>query len=395
MAKYRKGNVFLIGVYSADPAFIPPQGKELLERCDVVIYDEGAPLELIITLPSDTEKQYIGKKEDRPLLAGDKVNELILGFAEQGKTVARLIDNDSLMSGCGREAVNFLKEQGIDPEMITATTPTGAEIVSHRNPSADLPLTGLRIMVTRPADQSHDLYQALRELGAEPLPYPTIATQAVTDDHAWKKIQENDNPDSWLVFTSENGVRYFIQQFDKRIGKIGRLRKYNIAVVGAGTQRALADYGLTADFIPSRATVDDLAAEMAKTVDLRGATTVRVRGDLADGGIEDRLSSCGATVIPITVYRTIHPGWPPGFKERLIERPPDAILFTSASSVKGLWHNLASAEVKKLVLHTRIFSLGPMVTRAMEQLGLEATRQAGEFTIPGLIETLIDYYKRK
>jgi uroporphyrinogen-III synthase len=396
MAKSEKGNVCLIGVHWADPALISPRGKELLEQCDAVIYDDGAPLELIIILPSDTEKYHIGEKADRNVFGQDKINDLILGLVKQGKTVARLMDNDSLISWYGREVSLFLKEHDVDLEIIPIAIPVVAGIAGSRHdPSVAPPLAGLRIMVTRPADQSHDLYQALRNLGAEPLPYPTIATEAVTDDDAWKKMQENDNPNSWLIFTSENGVRYFMEQFYKRIVNTRRLSRYKIAVVGTGTRRALVKHGLTVDFIPSRATVDDLAIGLERIIDLRETALVRVRGDLADRVIEDRFLASGATVIPITVYRTIHPDWPPGFKERLIQYPPNAILFTSASSVKGLWHNLTNDEVKELVSHARIFSLGPMVTGAMGQHGLIPTRQAREFTIPGLIKALIDYYKKK
>jgi uroporphyrinogen-III synthase len=250
-------------------------------------------------------------------------------------------------------------------------------------------------MVTRPADQSADLYFDLRQLGAEPMPFPTIATESFHDEPGWEAVKDCLDKDAWLVFTSENGVRYFFDQFVSRFGDIRYLGRFKIAAIGTGTSRALMKYHLEPDFVPSRSTVEVLSDEMKKMADIKGATLIRIRGNLANDHMEKTMPETGVTVIPLTVYRTFHPDWPDGLKEKLFDTPPHAILFTSASTVKGLSHNLTEDEIKQITTDAKIFSLGPMVSETLRKRGFELTREATPHDLPGMIATLLDFYQKK
>jgi len=116
------------------------------------------------------------------------------------------------------------------------------------------PLFGLRVLVARPSDQAGWVYRDLRDLGAEVLPYPTIATEPVDDPLAWEGVTTITGDNRWLLFTSENGVRYFMNLWrDHEIDARG-LADYKIAAVGFGTARALKAFNLTPDFMPTKAT---------------------------------------------------------------------------------------------------------------------------------------------
>lgn len=507
----KKGTVYLIGAGPGDPGLITVRGKQLLDRCDAVIYDNLVSPELIVALPPGTETYYVGKKSGVHPVPQEDINRLMLKLAGQGKSVARLKGSDPLIFGRGGEEAKFLKEHGVPFEIITGVTSgiaapcyagipctdrhlassvifvTGhkasdkykssiswewlararhctiviymgvgeiagiaARLIDNGMPAdtpaaviergtfpsqrvfistlrqmpetvaahkvsppaifvfgevvtltqwlewfSGRPLAGLRIMVTRPVDQSAELYATLRELGAEPLPYPTIATDAVHDDDGWDTLKKCAGDNSWLLFTSENGVRYFFDQFAPRVGDIRYLARFKIAAVGTGTSRALLERHVEPDFIPSRSTVRDLTAEMIASINLEGAVVIRVRGDLADQTAETRLSERGVKVLPLTVYRTFHPEWPADLKEKLFEHPPHAMLFTSGSTVTGLRHNLTDEELKILLSQAAVFSLGPMVSRTLQANGIAVTRQADIFTVPGLIDALVDYYRKK
>jgi uroporphyrinogen III methyltransferase/synthase len=508
--KGKTGKVFLIGAGPGDPGLITVRGKQHLEECDAVIYDNLLAPELIVAIPPETEKYYVGKKAGDHPVPQEKINELMLRLAREGKYIARLKGSDPLIFGRGGEEARFLKKHGIPFEIITGVTsgiaaPTHSGIpctdrekasfvlfvtghaasgkmktsvpwewvaeakngtvvifmgvreivniveklltngMAPDTPAAiiergtfpsqrtfvatlrelpdkvasesieppalfvlgevctlqpylewfiDRPLLGIRIMVTRPADQSQQLYSDLRKLGAEPMPFPTIATEAWHDEPGWQGLKESPDKNSWLIFTSENGVRYFFDQFVARCGDIRYLARFNIAAIGTGTSRALLAHNLEPDFIPSRATVDVLAEEIKKSIDLKDATIIRVRGNLAGDMIEKTFPETSATVVPLTVYRTFYPEWPEGLKDKLFQTPPHAILFTSASTVKGLSHNLTDDEIKKVTSAAKIFSLGPMVSQALTDNGFEITRMAEEHTLPGLLKTLLDYYHK-
>ncbi len=258
----------------------------------------------------------------------------------------------------------------------------------------DKPLLGVRVMVTRPADQSMELYAELRELGAEPMPYPTIATEAWHDEEGWEALRNSPDKNSWLIFTSENGVRYFFQQFANRLGDVRYLSRFKIAAIGSATSRSLAEHNLEPDFIPSKATSEVLTAEMKKLTDVKEATVIRVRGNLAGDTIEKGLPEVGVKVIPLTTYRTFHPDWPDGLKEKLFETPPHAILFTSASTVKGMNHNLSDDEIKQITSGAKIFSLGPMVSDTLSKNGFAITAKAEKHDLEGLIATLLEHYQK-
>lgn len=257
------------------------------------------------------------------------------------------------------------------------------------------PLIGHRIMVLRPADQAKFMYKNLRDLGAEVLPYPTIATRKAQSSE-WDKLEEYERSDneSWLVFTSENGVRYFMDEFVNRYGDIRMLGKFKTAAVGYGTARALDKFNLKADFIPNKATTEILAKQMTEKYNLKGSNIIRVRGNLGDQRVENILTETGAQVTPLTVYETYYPQWPDGFKEKLFEFPPDIIIFTSGSTVDGFFRMLNEDEINELTEDARLVSIGPMTSERIRQKGLKVSIEATEHSIPGIIDKLKDELSR-
>jgi len=78
-----------------------------------------------------------------------------------------------------------------------------------------LPLAGKRIVVTRAQGQAGELSAKLCRLGAEVVEFATIEILPALDyrplDDAIAKIASYD----WLIFTSVNGVRFFLERLAK------------------------------------------------------------------------------------------------------------------------------------------------------------------------------------
>ena len=78
-----------------------------------------------------------------------------------------------------------------------------------------LPLFGQRIVVTRDRLQSADLADPLESLGAEALLLPVIEIREPSNpkplDDAIAQLESYD----WMIFTSANGVRHFVDALDK------------------------------------------------------------------------------------------------------------------------------------------------------------------------------------
>lgn len=504
----KTGTVYLIGAGPGDPDLITVKGKELLSRCDVVLYDKLIPEELVISLPEGVEKIYVGKDAGWHSVPQAEIQERMVNLAREGKNVARLKGGDPFLFGRGGEEADYLRQRGIPYEVVPGLTAglaaplytgiactdrrkapfvllvTGhrakdkesgapwewiaqarqgtvvvymgvaemeniaANLMSSGMPpetpaaviergtfstqrviAADLggiaakiksdgvrppalliigetvasradwllskPLYGVRIMVTRPADQAQEMYRTLRELGAEVLAYPTITTAELDAPEIWQRFRGISADRRWLVFTSENGVRYFFRQFARYAGDIRGLGLFKIAAVGYGTAEALNKFHLTADFVPTKATVASLASEMREKLDLEGAAVVRVAGDLADDTVKNALEQVGAQILTMTVYRTFHPTWPDGMKTRLFEHPPHAIMFTSGSTVDGLFAVLSPEEAQKLTQNAALASIGPSTSKVLAARGLTPAVEAREHNIPSLIRDLTEYFARR
>src|SRR3990172_10616319 len=99
-------------------------------------------------------------------------------------------------------------------------------VVSLRNKLRwfdERPLFGKRVIVTRSREQASDFSVLLEKNGAEPIEFPTIETVRPKD---WKEIDraiKNLPKYDWAIFTSVNGVKYFVERlkkFDKDIREL-------------------------------------------------------------------------------------------------------------------------------------------------------------------------------
>jgi uroporphyrinogen III methyltransferase/synthase len=255
------------------------------------------------------------------------------------------------------------------------------------------PLSGVRVMVTRPADQSAPLYRSLRESGAEVLAYPTIETAEVFDTGVWNEVRSITNDERWVVFTSENGVRYFLAQWPRAVGDIRRLGAYRVAAVGDGTLRALERAHIVPDFVPGETTMAALADELTGRVDLAEAAVVRVRGNLGDDRIEKTVERAGACVFALPVYRTGTSKWPAQMTEKLFAHPPHAIFFSSGAAAEGLAENLDAGQLERLTGGAAIVSVGPSTTRALESHGLRVDHESKERTVAAIVDELIAWHE--
>ena len=119
-----------------------------------------------------------------------------------------------------------------------------------------LPLFGKRIIITRELQEQNPLSEILELNGAEIVLLPTIAMHPPDSyqslDEAIAQLQQFQ----WVIFTSTNGVRFFM---DRLLGS-GRgyksPQRHLIAAIGSGTARTLNSYYIQADLVP-----DEFSAE--------------------------------------------------------------------------------------------------------------------------------------
>lgn len=125
------------------------------------------------------------------------------------------------------------------------------------------PLFGKRIVLTRPQKQAREFSQLLSGYGAEPVEVPTIQ---IVPPASWQAIDDavtRLGTYHWLIFTSVNGVRPFMERLHV-VGKdVRALAHLRLCAIGPRTAQELGTYGLTSDVVPTQYQAEGVIAALA------------------------------------------------------------------------------------------------------------------------------------
>lgn len=249
-----------------------------------------------------------------------------------------------------------------------------------------LPLAGRRILVTRPRRQSRQMCEQLSRLGALPVAVPTITIAGPRPggrlDAALRVIDRYD----WVVVTSANGAHAVLDRATALGIRLAGGSRPGWAAIGPATAAVLREAGVSISLIPPRFLTGAVAEALD---DVSGLRILLPRTDAAGPELGRTLIARGATVDEVTAYRTVLA--PRGSRievRRLIGTGAvDTVLFTSASTVRGLVRLLGDERdgLRALV----IGCIGPVTAAAVEDEGFEAAVVASEHTTDGLIAALV------
>jgi len=133
------GKVFLTGAGPGDFGLITMNAIKALQTCDVILYDKLANPELLSFCRKDAELIYVGKQAGKHHLSQDKIIDLLIKKAKEGKDTIRLKGGDPLVFGRGSEEALALRKEGIEFEFIPGITAGAAASayagipMTHRN----------------------------------------------------------------------------------------------------------------------------------------------------------------------------------------------------------------------------------------------------------------------
>jgi len=259
----------------------------------------------------------------------------------------------------------------------------------------DRPLLGRSIMVTRARQQASGLIDRLSDLGAECLECPTITIAPPKSWEAVDRAIKDLSSYDWLVFTSVNGVKFFFERLfaiGKDVRALGHLKT---AVIGPATRDKLAEFGLNSDIVPETYRAESVVdAFLGKAVS--GSRILLPRAREARSVLPDRLTEMGATVDAVEVYETnIAAGSKDALMQHLRSGRLDMVTFTSSSTVKNFKSLLPESGIEALIGGLVMASIGPITTDTAESLGFSIDVKAESYTIPGLCDAIVDYYRNR
>jgi len=237
-------------------------------------------------------------------------------------------------------------------------------------------LAGRRVVVTRAREQAGATCDALNRHGAEPVLFPTIAFQRVDAD--LEPLSSYD----WVLFTSVNGVRFFLEQLDS-VERAEWPTALRIAAVGPVTHAALVARGIPVHAVPDTFRAEALGAALG---DLTGSRVLLPRANIARPELVSTLERAGAVVHDVAVYRTV-PAEPDVAALAALRRGVDAVTFTSPSTVQNFLALLGD-EGRALLAGVVVAAIGAVTAEAARKEGIRVDVEPDTYTTDALVEAL-------
>jgi uroporphyrinogen III methyltransferase/synthase len=204
---------------------------------------------------------------------------------------------------------------------------------------------------------------------------------------------EDLNAYDWIVFTSVNGVIHFFEQLFAAGKDVRALSHMQTAAIGPATAQQLRTFGLTSDIVPETYRAESVVAAF-KELDLKAKKILLPRAREARPILPVELTKMGAEVDEIPAYETVTVNENAAeLVQALEDKSVDLITFTSSSTVKNFKAMLPSADFQKLMQEVIIASIGPITADTAKKLGFDVHISAESYTIPGLVNAILQFYQ--
>jgi uroporphyrinogen III methyltransferase/synthase len=277
---------------------------------------------------------------------------------------------------------------GIEPPALIALGE--AALAAERLRWVDLrPLAGKRILITRAAEQAAGLSALLEAEGAEVLTLSAISIEPATDAAALDEAVQQLERYHWVIFTSVNGVRAFLARLQQANFDWRALKGVRLGAIGPATAEALRASGVRPDFMPDAYVAEAIIAGIGEVA---GQRILLPRADIAREALAIELRHLGAEVDEIAAYRTVTRPLDAQTVAAALAQHPDAITFTSSSTVRGLLAALPGQHPAELLRGIAVACIGPITAQTAREAGLTPQIVAQEYTMPGLTRAIVTYF---
>lgn len=297
------------------------------------------------------------------------------------------------VAGGLKDIVELARRESIEPPSILVV----GDVVSFRKKLQwyeRKPLFGRTILITRAQEQSEDLAIKLREGGANVISIPMIKIVQPEDWGPVDQAIENLKNYNWIIFTSANGVRFFLRRLRENGKDLRELYGVRIMAIGPGTAAEISRHDLKVDAMPEKFIAESVVDLFGDA--LNGMRILLPRAKVARDVIPRELSKRGAIVDVVPVYETMSPETA---RDELIkilkENPPDVITFTSSSTVRNFAEILGKENIKGMLNGVRIACIGPVTKKSVEELGLSPDIMPQNYTTDDLTDAIVEYFKNQ
>ncbi|SPD75811.1 Uroporphyrinogen-III C-methyltransferase [uncultured Desulfobacterium sp.] len=371
--------------YTATVTFITghesPEKEESNIAWDKVATSAGTLVFLmgVGNLPNITERlMQHGRSGDTPVAV------IRRGTVSEQKTLTGNLDNIARM----------VKDCGMKPPAIIVV----GEVVKLRdelNWFENRPLFGKRIVVTRARQQASGFVSDLTRLGAQCIEFPTIEIAPPQSWGALDKAIDHLEDFQWLLFTSVNGVKYFLERLKFHHKDIRDLKGLKIGAIGPKTAEAWTTLGIIPDLLPDEYRAEAVIECFKKIGPIEGLKILLPRASSARDVLPDELTKMGVEISVVPAYQTILADQnTQKAREMLKDSKVDMVTFTSSSTVLNFIDMFSedSAELIKWMNHVAVACIGPITAETARKKGLSVDLCPAVYTIEALTDSIVDYY---
>lgn len=241
--------------------------------------------------------------------------------------------------------------------------------MSTDTPDPGRPLSGVGVLITRPAHQAGRLARLIESAGGNAVRFPAIEIAPPADPAALAAVLDRLAEFDLAVFVSANAV----EQAFARLRARGQHWPSSLpaACIGRATAGALGRAGVDPLTPPARFDSEALLALPALSR-VRGRQVVIFRGEGGRELLAETLAERGAKVVYAECYRRVRPrADPTPLIERFRRNEIHAVCITSTDGLRNL-HDVLGEAGREHLAHTPVVVLSAAQAAACRRLGVAA-----------------------